>query len=93
MSIVHVGPYEFDHVSYDADSDVLYLRRGEHQATADTVGTPEGHAVRLDAAGQVIGLTIVNAKWLLGRDGKLSITVPSRIETNADEVAQALAAA
>lgn len=28
---VHVGPYEFDNVSYDSDGDVLYLRRGEPQ--------------------------------------------------------------
>jgi uncharacterized protein YuzE len=72
---------------------VLYLRPGERQAAADTVGTPEGHPVRLDADGQVIGITIVNAKWLLERDGRLSITVPSRIEANADEISQALAAA
>ncbi|MHB1810397.1 MAG: DUF2283 domain-containing protein [Solirubrobacteraceae bacterium] len=90
---VHVGPYEFDHVTYDVEGDVLYLRRGERQDAADTFGTPEGHAVRLDVDGQVIGITIVNAKWLLERDGKLSITVPSRIETNTDELAQVLAAA
>ncbi len=35
---VHVGPYEFDHVSYDSDGDVLYLRRGEQLAAADTLG-------------------------------------------------------
>lgn len=90
---VHVGPYEFDHVSYDSDGDVLYLRRGERQAVADTFGTPEGHAVRLDENGEVIGLTIVNAKWLLDRDGKITITVPNLIETNADDLAAALAAA
>ena len=90
---VHVGTYEFDHVSYDADGDVLYLRRGEKQAAADTFATPEGHAVRLDERGEVIGITIVNAKWLLDRDGGLSITVPSRMETDAGELAQALAAA
>jgi uncharacterized protein YuzE len=90
---VHVGPYEFDHVSYDVDGDVLYLHRGERQAAADTFGTPEGHAVRLDEHGEVIGITIVNAKWLLERDGKIPITVPSQIETNAEDIAQALAAA
>jgi uncharacterized protein YuzE len=90
---VHAGPYEFDHVSYDNDGDVLYLRRGEQQAAADTFGTPEGHAVRLDEDGEVIGITIVNAKWLLERDGKINVTVPSLIETNTDELAQALAAA
>jgi uncharacterized protein YuzE len=90
---VHVGQYEFDHVSYDDRGDVLYLRRGEQREAADTFGTPEGHAVRLDEDGQVIGITIVNAKWLLERDGKLMITVPSVIETNTDELAAALAAA
>lgn len=93
MSSVHVGRYEFDHVSYDAGGDVLYLRRGEKRAAADTFATPEGHAVRLDESGEVIGITIVNAKWLLDRDGGLSVTVPSRMETDASELAQALAAA
>lgn len=90
---VHVGPYEFDHVSYDSDGDVLYLRRGESREAADTFGTPEGHAVRLDQQGEVIGLTIVNAKWLLGQEGKIAITVPSLIEPDADELAAVLAAA
>jgi uncharacterized protein YuzE len=90
---VHVGPYEFDHVSYDSDGDVLYLRRGKQQSAAETFGTPEGHAVRLDDGGEVIGITIVNAKWLLERDGKINVTVPSLIETNTDDLAQALAAA
>jgi uncharacterized protein YuzE len=89
---VHVGPYEFDHVSYDSDGDVLYLRRGERQEAAETFSTPEGHAVRMDN-GEVIGITIVNAKWLVERDGKITVTVPSLIETNADDLAAALAAA
>jgi uncharacterized protein YuzE len=93
MSSVHFGPYEFDHASYDADGDVLYLRRGERRAAADTFGSPEGHAVRLDENGDVIGITIVNAKWLLERHGKIAVTVPNLIETDADEVAKALAAA
>ena len=62
---VHVGSYEFDHVDYDKDGDVLYLRTGSAQPAADTFATPEGHAVRLDEHGEVIGITIVNAKWLL----------------------------
>ena len=91
--IVHVGPYEFDHVSYDSDGDVLYLRRGERQDAAETFGTPEGHAVRMDQDREVIGITIVNAKWLVERDGKITVTVPSLIETNADDLAAALATA
>ena len=72
---------------------MLYLRRGEQRDAADTFGTPEGHAVRLDENGDVLGITIVNAKWLLERDGKIAVTVPSLIETDADDLAAALAAA
>jgi hypothetical protein len=46
---------------------------------------------RLDQEGEVIGIAIVNAKWLLERDGKINVTVPSLIETNTDDLAQALA--
>jgi uncharacterized protein YuzE len=90
---VHVGPFEFDHVSYDKEGDVLYLRRGPQQPAADTFGTPEGHAVRFDKHGEVIGITIVNAKWLLERDGGLKVTVPSLMDTDPGDLARALAAA
>jgi hypothetical protein len=38
----------------------------------------------------VIGITIVDAKWLLERDGKIGITVPEVIETSADDLAPVL---
>lgn len=87
-----IGRHEFDHVTYDATGDVLYLRSGEPRAAAETYGTPEGHAVRFDAHGSVIGITIVNARWLIDRDGKITITVPDRIETSAQELGPLLAA-
>jgi uncharacterized protein YuzE len=87
---VKIGPYEFDHFAYDATGDVLYLRAGQSRSAADTFGTPEGHAVRFDDDGNVIGITIVNAKWLLERDGKIGITVPEVIETSADDLAPVL---
>lgn len=90
---VHVGPYEFDQVSYDSDGDVLYLRRGKRQEAAETLSTPEGHAVRMDENREIIGITIVNAKWLVERDGKITVTVPSLMETNVDDLAAALATA
>ena len=87
---VKIGPYEFDHFAYDATGDVLYLRAGQSRPAADTFATPEGHAVRFDEDGNVIGITIVNAKWLLERDGKIGITVPEVIETSADDLAAVL---
>lgn len=88
---IAVGPYRFDQATYDETGDVLYLRMGDSRPAADTYGTPEGHAVRFDDHGEVIGITIVNAKWLIERDGNIAITIPSRIETSAEALAPAFA--
>lgn len=85
-----VGKHEFDGERYDSDGDVLYLTRGGERSAASTIATPEGHAVRLDPEGEVIGLTIVNAKWLLDRDGKLVVTIPERVELPRAELDPAL---
>jgi uncharacterized protein YuzE len=88
---VRIVNITFDHVTYDDRGDVLYLHVGERQPAAESLGTPEGHAVRYDDAGAVIGVTIVNARWLLDRDGKIAITIPERIDVSADVLAPALA--
>jgi uncharacterized protein YuzE len=64
----------FRSVVYDEASDVLYLRVPDAEPEALTDATPEGHAITWDEAGRVIGLTIVNAKWLLERDGEITLT-------------------
>ena len=73
---VTVGDIRFDHVSYDELGDVLYLRRGTPDPNARAEATPEGRAVRYDEAGEVLALTIVNAKWLQDRDGHITINAP-----------------
>lgn len=72
---ITIGETSFDHVSYDRDADVLYLSVGEPQAAFQTYGTPEGHAVRYDRGGHIIGITLVNAQQLLDA-GEPQITVP-----------------
>ena len=86
---VTVGAIRFDHVDYDRDADVLYLSVGPPAVPADSYGTPEGHNVRYGADGSVVGLTLVNARWLLERDGEIGVTIPGRV--SADAVADALA--
>lgn len=88
---ITIGNITFDHATYDDRGDVLYLHVGDRQAAADSPGTPEGHAVRYNDAGEVIGVTIVNARWLLDRDGKITITIAKRIDVTADALAPALA--
>lgn len=86
---VSVGGLVFDQADYDHDGDVLYLHVGVPTKAASSEETPEGHVVRYDEAGRVIGLTIVNARWLLDRDGKLRVTLP--LEANAGDLEVAFA--
>jgi uncharacterized protein YuzE len=80
----------FERSNYDADGDVLYLTSGESNMAADAVLTPEGHGVRYGPDSEVIGVTIINARWLLERDGHLTITVPHSVRVEAGELAAAL---
>ena len=90
---VRIGSLTFDHTTYDERGDVLYLHVGEPQAAAESEETPEGHVLRFNAHGEVVGLTIVNAKWLLDRDGAIHVTVPEHVAVGPDVLAEALAAA
>lgn len=90
---IHIGPLVFDHANYDADGDVLYLHVGDPQP-GEGEETPEGHVLRFAPGSQrIIGLTIINARHLLDRDGRLTVTVPETVEASADDLAPALHAA
>lgn len=90
---VQIGSLAFDHADYDAESDVLYLHIGAPQP-AEGEETPEGHVVRFEpGTRRIVGLTIISARWLLERDGRLVVTVPETMEASPDALAPALAAA
>lgn len=76
---VKIGHLSFDNASHDEPGDVLYLHVGERQAAADSEETREGHVLRFDSDGRVIGLTIINAKWLLDLDGEIAVTLPEQV--------------
>jgi uncharacterized protein YuzE len=69
---------------------VLYLARGETTEPSDAALTREGHGVRYDSDGRVIGVTIINARWLLDRDGHVTITLPHEVQVAAGDLAGAL---
>lgn len=81
----------FDRASYDAEGDVLYLARGHGAAASDAALTPEGHGNRSDNDGQVIGVTIINARFILDRDGRITITVPHTSTIDQHNLAAVLA--
>lgn len=61
--------------SYEATGDVLYLSSAEDDKCGAVQETPEGHAVRLGPDGRVTHITLINARWLLDRDGELVATL------------------
>lgn len=94
---VRIGDREFDNVVYDAPRDVLYLRRGKPRSARETLPSPEGHAIRIGEDGEIIGITIVGAKWWADRDGQITVTIPAtaqasgKLRTSAAELAPVLA--
>lgn len=86
---IQIGPYTFTRSSYDARGDVLYLHLADPPADVEGEETPEGHLVRYDAAGSLVGVTLLGARRILERDGAITITLPQRVEAAA--IAPALA--
>ncbi len=91
--MIHLGPYSLDHVVYDADGDVLYTAIEKPRPAYDCAETPEGHAIRFDENYEVIGVTIISARWWLEKEGELRVTFPDRpAVADSDEVRAALVA-
>jgi uncharacterized protein YuzE len=75
---VKIAGIEFDRVDYDRDADVLYLHVGDPSSAVDWGESEEGHALRYDSDGAIVGITIVNARRILDEDGELAITLPKQ---------------
>jgi uncharacterized protein YuzE len=76
---VRIGDVEFESANYDAAGDVLYLHNGDPSDAVDFDESPEGHHTRYDSTGQLVGITVVNARWLLAEDGVIVVTLPDRV--------------
>jgi len=88
---IRIGPLAFDHADYDAEHDVLYLHVGE-PAEGEGEETPEGHMIRFSpGTRRIVGMTMINPRSILERDGQLAVTVPETIEASAADLAPALA--
>lgn len=88
---VTIAEITFDRVEYDAEADVLYLHVGDPSQAVEFDETLEGHAVRLDGEGNIVGLTLVRPKRLLERNGELRVTLPIPSDVPAEQLASALA--
>lgn len=87
---INIDGLTFDRANYDAEGDVLYLSRGEETSASDAALTPEGHGIRYGADGRVIGVTIINARFILDREGHITITLPHEVQVDEQALAAAL---
>jgi uncharacterized protein YuzE len=87
---VMLGGLAFDNVVYDDGADVLYLHVGDPSTAVEFGESPEGHALRYDADGRLVGITIVNARWLLEQDEVVTITLPQPIQVDRGTLAAAI---
>jgi uncharacterized protein YuzE len=90
---VTIAGITFDRVDYDEKGDVLYLHVGDPTTAVEFDQSPEGHALRFDASGNLVGITFVNARWLLDQGGSLTITIPERVVVDRAVLGRALHAA
>jgi uncharacterized protein YuzE len=92
MSITFAG-ITFDRVSYDRDVDVLYLHVGDPESAVDFDESPEGHHLRFDSEGKLVGITLLHPRSLLEREGSITITIPEHVEQVGPEALNAALAA
>jgi uncharacterized protein YuzE len=74
--IITIAGIPFDNHRYDERRDVLYLNVGEPRPSAYGLETADGHAIHYDETSAVIGVTLLNVRHTLGRDGRLTLTLP-----------------
>jgi uncharacterized protein YuzE len=75
---VTIDGITFDNVAYDPVGDVLYLHVGDPRTAVAFDESPEGHAIRLDAGGRVVGITLLRPRHLLDHGEPVAVTMPAR---------------
>jgi uncharacterized protein YuzE len=88
---VQLGRIEFDDVEYDRTGDTLYLR-----AAGDAVShgaSQEFNPLEFDADGNLVAVTIGEARATLRRQGRIVVTLPDGRSLELADVGDALAAA
>lgn len=88
---IQIGHISFDRAQYDTDADVLYLHRGDPADAVEFDASPEGHALRFDAQGELVGVTIVRPRWHLDNHKEITITIPEQVHVSEGTLAAALA--
>ncbi|MFN2581163.1 MAG: hypothetical protein ABR498_00265 [Candidatus Dormibacteria bacterium] len=81
---ITVDGITFDNNFYDEDADVLYMHVGDPSTATDFTESVEGHAIRLDDQGAVVGITLVRPRYHIKRGDPLTVTPSWRDPINID---------
>ena len=84
---VTIAGITFDNVTYDPEGDVLYLHVGDPKTAVAFEESPEGHALRLDAGGNVVGITLVRPRHVMARGEPMTVTIPAKRPAQIDPIA------
>ena len=90
---ITIAGVSFDRVSYDADADVLYLHVGDPSTAVEFDESPEGHHLRFDAAGRLVGITLVGVQRDLEAGRRVIVTLPEHVEVGESELRRVVQAA
>ena len=74
---LRAGPLTFGYATYDESSDVLHAGFEPQRRQGTRERTPEGDFLRYDEAGRFVGITLVNPRARLEREGFVHLTLPS----------------
>ncbi|HEX2467905.1 MAG TPA: hypothetical protein VHJ54_06845 [Solirubrobacterales bacterium] len=74
---LRAGRFTFPYVTYDGPSDILYASTRPQRSQGTREQTPERHFLRYDEEGRFVGLTLVEPRSQLERDGAVYVSLPS----------------
>jgi uncharacterized protein YuzE len=74
---LRAGPFTFNYVTYDASSDMLYAGFEAQRRQGRRERTPEDDFLRFDESGRFVGVTLVNPRSRLEREGAVHLSLPS----------------
>ncbi len=83
---ITIAGVTFDNVDYDAGADVLYLHVGDPSSAVEFDESPEGHNLRYDASGKLVGITMVGVREDLDAGRSIAVTIPERIEVDSNQL-------
>jgi len=83
---ITIAGITFDRVRYDADADVLYLHVGDPASAVDFGESPEGHHLRFNSDGALVGITLVGVRHDLDNGQPITVTIPERVEVDSGQL-------